>query len=114
MRSVGIALIIETEVSESYQGLVGCWLVLIALGRRIGSLWAAILYCAGCTVLEGIFCLGMVWKMDPLAMPGRFCTAQSVLMALGSYLMTGVICVCSYITHKIVMKPKTWADQTHE
>lgn len=64
--------------------------------------------------MEGIFCLGMVWKMDPLAMPGRFCMAQSVLMALGSYLMTGVICVSSYITHKIVLKPKTWADQTHE
>lgn len=56
----------------------------------------------------------MVWKMDPFSMPGRFCTAQSIFIALGIFLMTGAVSILSYITHMIVLKPKTWADKQHE
>lgn len=95
----------------SITGLFACWVVLLALGRTVDSRWSFVVYGIGCTVLEGIFCIGIIWKMDPFSMPKRFCTAQSVFIALGWFLVSGVVCAFSYMTNQIVLKPKTWGDR---
>lgn len=64
-----------------------------AFGRVVGQQWTAMSYCAGNTILQGIFCLGssfyfqlthrssriagMIYKMDPFLMPRPFCIGLS-------------------------------------
>ncbi|EPQ53666.1 hypothetical protein GLOTRDRAFT_139824 [Gloeophyllum trabeum ATCC 11539] len=40
--------------------------------------------------MQGVFCLGLIWRMEPLEMPRAFCIVQNVLVSLGSFLLTGV------------------------
>jgi len=42
----------------NYPGLLSSWIVMYAFGRVIGQRWAPMSYCAGNTILQGIFCLG--------------------------------------------------------
>ena len=42
------------------KGLLSCWLVLGAFGRSVGASWGPFVYCVGCTILQGIFCLGEI------------------------------------------------------
>ncbi|KAJ2933043.1 hypothetical protein H1R20_g4018, partial [Candolleomyces eurysporus] len=39
--------------------------------------------------------------------------AQSVSIALGTFIMTSIVCTFSYMTNQIVLKPKTWANCNH-
>jgi hypothetical protein len=34
-------------------------------------------------------------------------------MALGNFVITGVVATFSYLTYQIVSKPKTWGEQKH-
>ncbi|TFK22371.1 hypothetical protein FA15DRAFT_706403 [Coprinopsis marcescibilis] len=97
----------------SLTGLLACWAVMMAVGRSTGSFWGWTVYCAGCTMLQGIFCLGIVWKMDPFSMPSKFCTLQAIFVALGSFTVTGSIATFSYISHLIIRKPKLWGESKH-
>ncbi|KAH6909544.1 hypothetical protein BKA70DRAFT_202874 [Coprinopsis sp. MPI-PUGE-AT-0042] len=46
-------------------------------------------------------------------MPSGFCTLQAVFIALGNFTITGAVAAFSYMTYKIVSKPKTWVEQKH-
>lgn len=94
----------------SFTGLLSCWLVLGAFGRSVGAPWGPFVYCVGCTILQGIFCLGMIWKMNPYTMPRGFCIAQTVISSFGAFLLTGVAFAFSFATSLAVLKPKTWGD----
>lgn len=71
-------------------GLLACWLVLLSFAKSVGRYWLFLGYCIGCTLLQGIFCIGwhsfrqlsrytshylagMVWRMNPFDMPQAFC-----------------------------------------
>ncbi|KIK02873.1 hypothetical protein K443DRAFT_677212 [Laccaria amethystina LaAM-08-1] len=92
------------------KGLLSCWFVLGAFGRSVGAPWGPFVYCVGCTILQGIFCLGMIWKMNPFIMPRGFCIAQTVISSFGAFLLTGVTFAFSLATSLAVLKPKTWGD----
>ncbi|KAF8180420.1 hypothetical protein BJ912DRAFT_981261 [Pholiota molesta] len=77
-----------------------CWIVLWAFGRAVNMKWGPVMYCIGNTLLQGIFCLGMIYKMDPYQMPRAFCIAQTVMISFAFSLATSLT----------VLKPKTWGE----
>lgn len=94
----------------SLTGLASCWAVLMLFAGCIGSYWGPLIYCIACTLMQVIFCIGMVWRMDPYAMPQAFCLAQTIILGFSTFVMTGVcasFCIATCIT---VWKPKSWAD----
>ncbi|KAL1742751.1 hypothetical protein HDZ31DRAFT_75296 [Schizophyllum fasciatum] len=88
----------------SLSGLFGCWFVLIAWGRAIKATWAAIAYLIGLTLCEGVFCLGMIWEMDPSYMPWVLCVAQPIVIAFSTFLMTGLVTTFSCSTFIFITK----------
>ncbi|TFY50518.1 hypothetical protein EVG20_g11471, partial [Dentipellis fragilis] len=94
-------------------GIFASWIILLPFSRAIGVLWAPLLFCGAVTVLEGIFCLGMVWKMDTTRMPHAFCVAQAALIGLSSHILTG-ICACFTIaTYLSVFKAQQLTQSSH-
>ncbi|KDQ60192.1 hypothetical protein JAAARDRAFT_32574 [Jaapia argillacea MUCL 33604] len=97
----------------SLSGLFGCWIVLWAFAQSAQVFWSPLLYCLGVTLLEGVFCLGMVWRMDPFLMPRAFCQTQVVVISFGACLMTGVAASYTIGTTLSLLRPSRKADSTH-
>ncbi|TFK49458.1 hypothetical protein OE88DRAFT_1727206 [Heliocybe sulcata] len=76
--------------SFSLSGLICCWIVLVSFANVVQLLWSPLLYCVCVTLMQGVFCLGLLWRMDPLEMPRAFCIAQDVLINIGSFVLAGV------------------------
>ncbi|KAF5383216.1 hypothetical protein D9615_005027 [Tricholomella constricta] len=91
----------------SFTGMMTCWAVMLSFVRAVESYWPLV-YCVGCTIMHGMFCLGMIYKMEPFRMPRSFCIAQSITMGLGVFLMTGVSASFAIATTFAALKPKTW------
>ncbi|KAH8083340.1 hypothetical protein BXZ70DRAFT_581570 [Cristinia sonorae] len=84
-----------TWFSLSLSGLLSSWAVFPAFARATGERWMPLLYSAANTVLQGIFCLGLIWGMDPFGMPHSFCVAQSILVHASWACLAGI---CTAIT----------------
>ncbi|KAF9480923.1 hypothetical protein BDN70DRAFT_855953 [Pholiota conissans] len=117
-------------VALSATGLLSCWIVLWAFSRAVNMKWGPILYAVGNTLLQGMFCLGMIYRMDPFLMPHSFCVgkysmnpprksclinilsqiAQVIIISLGAFMIAGVTLAFSLATTLTVLKPKTWGD----
>ncbi|KAJ6631162.1 hypothetical protein B0H10DRAFT_1773376 [Mycena sp. CBHHK59/15] len=91
-------------------GTIICWAMLSAFGAAVGSRWAPLCYCLALTVLEGMFCLGMIWRMDPFLMPRAFCIAQTILMEVSNFCVAGICMTFNLSTSLFVLKPKTWGN----
>lgn len=85
-------------------GLMACWIVLVAWGRAIRSVWGPLIYLIGLTLCEGVFCLGMAWNMDPYAMPRVFCVMQPIVIAFSTFLMTGLVTAFSCSTYLFITR----------
>ncbi|KAF8340117.1 hypothetical protein F5887DRAFT_1228293, partial [Amanita rubescens] len=94
----------------SITGLMSCWITLMAFSRAIGTYWALLTYCIACTVMQGIFCLGFIWRMNPYEMPRGFCIAQSVVIASAAYVMASIASACSGAISLTVLSPKGWSN----
>ncbi|KAL0958382.1 hypothetical protein HGRIS_000524 [Hohenbuehelia grisea] len=94
----------------SFTGMVSCWAVFAAFSSLLGSYWWAIAYCVGIGLLEGFFCLGMIWEMEPMHMPRGFCLAQTFIMGFAHFLLAGVIAAFTIATFRFVMHPKQWPE----
>ncbi|TFK98499.1 hypothetical protein BDV98DRAFT_205686 [Pterulicium gracile] len=86
----------------SITGMITCWVVLVRFGMAVKWMTGPLVYCVAATLLNGAFLLGMIWRMDPFAMPPAFCHAQIYIISLGSFLLTGCCAVCSVVTTRIV------------
>jgi hypothetical protein len=64
------------------------------------------LYAVTVTFIEGIFALGIVWKMQPVDMPRAFCLAQAIIPAIGSYFLSGVCACLTLASYATVFNPK--------
>ncbi|KAJ7458174.1 hypothetical protein FB451DRAFT_585331 [Mycena latifolia] len=94
----------------SLSGLIGCWAVLLPLAWAIKSYWGPIVYAAGITALEGVFCLGLVWRMNPASLPKAFCIAQVLITELAVFFLIGVLAAITTATAFYVAKPKQWGQ----
>ncbi|KAJ6460486.1 hypothetical protein C8R47DRAFT_1160918 [Mycena vitilis] len=95
----------------SLSGLIGCWAVLLPLAWTLQSYWGPMAYAVGVTLLEGIFCLGLVWRMNPANMPRAFCLAQVLLTGLVTFFLVGVLAAITTATSLYIAKPKQWGPQ---
>ncbi|KAJ7782242.1 hypothetical protein DFH07DRAFT_789943 [Mycena maculata] len=95
----------------SLSGLIGCWAVLLPLAWALQSYWGPIAYAVGITVLEGVFCLGLIWKMDPASMPKAFCITQVLVSGMATFFLIGVLVCVTTATTIYVAKPKQWDTQ---
>ncbi|PIL27596.1 hypothetical protein GSI_10747 [Ganoderma sinense ZZ0214-1] len=64
------------------------------------------LYTGSNFVLQGIFCLGMIWKMDPLAMPRAFCTVQPAIFTVAWLFTTFVTSGMAVCSTSAILRPK--------
>ncbi|KZP07405.1 hypothetical protein FIBSPDRAFT_939522 [Athelia psychrophila] len=88
-------------------GTVATWFVLWFLGKTINTYWLPILYCVGLTILEGIFCLGMIYHMDPYQMPRSFCLSQIFIISFSALLLTGVCLTAILAIYTVVIWPSS-------
>ncbi|KAH9942828.1 hypothetical protein B0H21DRAFT_867138 [Amylocystis lapponica] len=79
----------------SLAGLLSNLVGLPVWAGALGGYWIPVVYFMGNAVLQIMFCLGMVWKMNPFQMPRAFCTAQAALMPIAWYILT---ILSAYIT----------------
>ncbi|KAF9447826.1 hypothetical protein P691DRAFT_819389, partial [Macrolepiota fuliginosa MF-IS2] len=96
----------------SLTGLVSSGVVLITFGRAVGAMWGPGAFTFGNVLLQGIFCVGMIWRMDPFLMPRSFCIAQTLLIGSAAFLLTGVASAFSMATSLAVLRPRNWGDNT--
>ncbi|KJA26933.1 hypothetical protein HYPSUDRAFT_84331 [Hypholoma sublateritium FD-334 SS-4] len=94
----------------SATGWLACCIVLWAFGRTVNVQWGPVAYIIGNTLLQGAFCLGMVYRMDPFSMPRSFCIAQTIIISTGAFIISGASMAFSLATYMAVLKPKTWGD----
>ncbi|KAJ7442038.1 hypothetical protein FB451DRAFT_1440787 [Mycena latifolia] len=94
----------------SLSGLIGCWAVLLPLAWAIKSYWGPIVYAVGVTALQVVFCLGLVWRMDPASLPRAFCIAQVLITGLAVFFLIGVLAAITTATAFHVAKPKQWGQ----
>jgi hypothetical protein len=52
----------------------------------------------------------MIWKMDPFQMPKWFCLAQTIVIAFGAFLLTGVCTTLAVATTRAVYRPSEIRD----
>lgn len=91
----------------SFSGIFACWIVLTVFARAIGSYWGPMLYCIFATVLQGIFCLGMIYDMNPFDMPPAFCKAQTFIIYYSAHSVTGVCAAFTMATTSAVVWPSS-------
>ncbi|KZP17087.1 hypothetical protein FIBSPDRAFT_781167 [Athelia psychrophila] len=89
-------------------GTVTSWFVLWFLGKATNTYWLPILYCVGLTILEGIFCLGMIYHMYPYPMPRSFCLAQIFTISFSALLLTGVCIIVILAVFTTVIWPSSF------
>ncbi|KAG2138525.1 hypothetical protein DEU56DRAFT_901254 [Suillus clintonianus] len=91
----------------SFSGIFACWIVLTVFARAIGSYWGPMLYCVFATLLQGIFCLGMIYDMNPFDMPPAFCKAQTFIIYYSAHSVTGVCAAFTMATTSAVVWPSS-------
>ncbi|KAI0659243.1 hypothetical protein C8Q70DRAFT_1045131 [Cubamyces menziesii] len=89
----------------SLTGLLGSLLAIPAFARSANGYLFPSLYCVTNVALQGLFCLGMIWKMNPLAMPREFCRVQPALMGVSWSFMTSVTTCMTIATSLSILRP---------
>ncbi|KAJ7512037.1 hypothetical protein B0H11DRAFT_2182505 [Mycena galericulata] len=94
----------------SIVGTIGSLGMLMAVGSWVGSRCLRLSFSLALIVLQLMFCLGMIWHMDPFAMPREFCLAQAILMNVFFYVMAGLGMAWCIQTASHIKKPKSWGN----
>ncbi|OBZ78149.1 hypothetical protein A0H81_02369 [Grifola frondosa] len=89
----------------SLTGLLSNLVALPAFVESLDSCWIPIVYTVANTVLQGVFCLGIIWKMNPFSMPRTFCIVQPILLALSWSVLTGLCSCMTFATSLAMLRP---------
>ncbi|KAI0717478.1 hypothetical protein C8Q72DRAFT_160648 [Fomitopsis betulina] len=97
----------------SLSGLLGSLVALRYSVAALGGLWIPISYAIANTTMQTVFCLGLIWKMNPYAMPSGFCRLQAALITLSWFAMTGLCAIMTVSTSLTIVRSRgklTMAD----
>ncbi|KXN85570.1 hypothetical protein AN958_11137 [Leucoagaricus sp. SymC.cos] len=94
----------------SLTGLISSWMVFIPFGSAVGAMWVPAFFCVGNTILQGMFCLGIIWKMNPFLMPRGFCVAQALMIGFGTFVIAGTTGAISIATSLAVLRPRGYGE----
>ncbi|OSD08110.1 hypothetical protein PYCCODRAFT_1402299 [Trametes coccinea BRFM310] len=89
----------------SLTGLLSSLGAIPAFARSVNGYLIPVLYGVTNCMLQGLFCLGMIWKMNPLAMPRPFCIAQPTLMGVSWSLLTALTTCMTIATSVSILRP---------
>ncbi|KAI0635263.1 hypothetical protein C8Q77DRAFT_1054375 [Trametes polyzona] len=89
----------------SLTGLLSSFAAVPAFARSIDGYLVPVLYGATNCILQGLFCLGMIWKMNPSAMPRGFCIVQSAVFGVSWSLLTAITTCMTIATSLAVLRP---------
>ncbi|KAI0360585.1 hypothetical protein OH77DRAFT_1418556 [Trametes cingulata] len=89
----------------SLTGLLSSVAAIPALARSLDGYLIPALYGATNCMLQGFFCLGMIWKMNPFAMPRTFCIVQPALMSVSWSFMTALTTCMTIATSLAILRP---------
>ncbi|KAI1798118.1 hypothetical protein LXA43DRAFT_875791 [Ganoderma leucocontextum] len=90
----------------SLLGFLSNILALPAFAEALDGYLIPVFYTVSNFLLQGIFCLGMIWKMDPLAMPRAFCTVQPVIFTVAWLFMTFITSGMAVCSTSAILRPK--------
>ncbi|KAJ7096036.1 hypothetical protein C8R44DRAFT_989354 [Mycena epipterygia] len=91
-------------------GTIASWFAELALGTLWGNRWSPLVFVLNLAVYQGMFCLGMIWQMDPFRMPRAFCIAQAILIQCSMYGIVGSCLTFFVAAHWHILKPKGWGN----
>ncbi|GBE87334.1 predicted protein [Sparassis crispa] len=86
----------------SLAGLLASLLSIPAVRKVVDCCWIPLTYTVMNIVLQGVFCLGLIWRMNPLLMPRAFCITQATLMTTAWFILTAM-CACVTLATSIVI-----------
>ncbi|KAI0746881.1 hypothetical protein C8Q80DRAFT_1105646 [Daedaleopsis nitida] len=89
----------------SLTGFLSSVAALPAFAQALGGYLIPVLYTCTNFVLQGLFCLGMVWRMDPVRMPRAFCVAQPSLLGIAWAFMTVITSAMAICTSCAILRP---------
>ncbi|TBU41725.1 hypothetical protein BD309DRAFT_251766 [Dichomitus squalens] len=89
----------------SLSGLLSSIAAVPAFAEALNGYLIPALYCLANLVLQGMFCLGMIWRMDPIEMPLPFCTAQAAIMTVSWLFMTVITSGVAICTTRAILRP---------
>ncbi|KZT70493.1 hypothetical protein DAEQUDRAFT_810659 [Daedalea quercina L-15889] len=90
----------------SLSGLLGSFVALRYSVIALGEYWIPITYAAANSVMQIVFCLGMIWKMNPYTMPSGFCRLQAALITLSWFAMTGLCAIMTVSTSLTIVRSR--------
>jgi len=96
----------------AFSGIIPCWVVLYTFARAIDCYWL-LSYAVFATSLEGIFCLGMIYEMDPFKMPKVFCVVQTFVIYYSAWSLTGICAAFTFATAGSVLWPPVGTCSAH-
>ncbi|KAI0711172.1 hypothetical protein C8T65DRAFT_574982 [Cerioporus squamosus] len=91
--------------SLSLTGFLSSVAALPAFAQALDGYLIPGLYTATNFVLQGFFCLGMIWKMDPFEIPGAFCIVQPALSGVAWSFMTVITSCMTFATSYAIFRP---------
>ncbi|KAI9063542.1 hypothetical protein FKP32DRAFT_677301 [Trametes sanguinea] len=89
----------------SLTGILSSLGAIPAFARSVNGHLIPVLYGVTNCMLQGIFCLGMIWKMNPFAMPRPFCIAQPTLMGVSWSILTALTTCMTIATSISILRP---------
>ncbi|KAH9852542.1 hypothetical protein C2E23DRAFT_730828 [Lenzites betulinus] len=98
----------------SLAGLLSSFAALLASARLLDGYLLPVLYVSANCMLQGLFCLGMIWKMNPLVMPRAFCIVQSALMGVSWSFLTAITTSMTIATSLAILRPVGGAPASSE
>ncbi|KAH9835245.1 uncharacterized protein C8Q71DRAFT_858895 [Rhodofomes roseus] len=90
----------------SLSGLLSSLVALRYSVVALGGHWIPVSYAIANTTMQTTFCLGMIWKMNPYAMPSGFCRLQAALVTLSWFAMTGLCAIMSVSTSLTIVRAR--------
>ncbi|CAL1709121.1 unnamed protein product [Somion occarium] len=96
--------------SLSLSGLLGSWAALPAFIRTARSSWLPVVYSIANTILQGMFCLGLIWRLEPSRIPHAFAEAQTALIHASWTCIAGVCLLGSSATASLPHKGLSWLN----
>ncbi|RDX54611.1 hypothetical protein OH76DRAFT_1340540 [Lentinus brumalis] len=91
--------------SLSLTGFLSSIAALPAFAQALDGYLIPGLYTATNLVLQGLFCLGMIWTMDPFEMPRTFCIMQPALSGVAWSFMTVITSCMTFATSYAILRP---------
>ncbi|RPD65614.1 hypothetical protein L226DRAFT_530844 [Lentinus tigrinus ALCF2SS1-7] len=91
--------------SLSLTGFLSSIAALPAFAQAMNGYLIPVLYTVINFLLQGLFCLGMVWRMDPFKIPRAFCIVQPALQGVAWSFMTVITSCMTGVTSYAILRP---------